>query len=155
MAVALRKVHVHPKIADVCVSVSKKELFRIFILQWIIPPRPHFLPNLYQMHLISISDMENSPKLESMPTSLWICHFTGRNHHFKMESHGNYKAAASVAHRRDISICGFRAIAIYLYTMAVSPSLGGSRQHKRNNKNNGGFTPFFQQWRRIQPSLEQ
>ena len=32
-----------------------------------------------------------------------------------------------------------------LYTLAVSPSLGGSRQHKRNNKSNGGFTPFFQQ----------
>ena len=31
---------------------------------------------------------------------------------------------------------------VYLYTLAVSPSLGGSRQHKRNNKNNGGFTPF-------------
>ena len=41
-----------------------------------------------------------------------------------------------------------------LYTLAVSPSLGGSRQHKRNNKNNGGFTPFFQQWRGIQPSLD-
>ena len=25
----------------------------------------------------------------------------------------------------------------FLYTLAVSPSLGGSRQHKRNNKNNG------------------
>ena len=37
---------------------------------------------------------------------------------------------------------------IYLYTLAVSPSLGDSRQHKRNNKNNGGFTPFFQ------PSLD-
>ena len=37
---------------------------------------------------------------------------------------------------------------IYLYTLAVSPSLGGSRQHKRNNKNNRGFTPFFQQWQR-------
>ena len=23
---------------------------------------------------------------------------------------------------------------VYLYTLAVSPSLGGSRQHKRNNK---------------------
>ena len=34
---------------------------------------------------------------------------------------------------------------IYLYTLAVSPSLRGSRQHKRNNKNNRGFTPFFQQ----------
>ena len=34
---------------------------------------------------------------------------------------------------------------VYLYTLAVSPSLGGSRQHKRNNKNNRGFTPFFQQ----------
>ena len=33
----------------------------------------------------------------------------------------------------------------YLYTLAVSPSWGGSRQQKRNNKNNGGFTPFFQQ----------
>ena len=33
---------------------------------------------------------------------------------------------------------------IYLYTLAVSPSFGGSRQHKRNNKNNGGFTPFLQ-----------
>ena len=31
----------------------------------------------------------------------------------------------------------------YLYTLAVSPSLGGNRQHKRNNKNNGNFTPFF------------
>ena len=30
-----------------------------------------------------------------------------------------------------------------LYTLAVSPSLGGRRQHKRNNKNNGDFTPFF------------
>ena len=29
---------------------------------------------------------------------------------------------------------------IYLYILAVSPNLGGSRQHKRNNKNNGGFT---------------
>ena len=36
-------------------------------------------------------------------------------------------------------------LSIYLYTLAVSPSLGGSRQHKGNNKNNGGFTPFFQQ----------
>ena len=42
----------------------------------------------------------------------------------------------------------------YLYTLAVSHSLGGSRQHKRNNKNNRGFTPFFQQWRGIQPSLD-
>ena len=32
---------------------------------------------------------------------------------------------------------------IYLYTLAVSPSLGGSRQHKRDNKNNGDFTLFF------------
>ena len=30
-----------------------------------------------------------------------------------------------------------------LYTLAVSPSLEGSRQHKRNSKNNGGFIPFF------------
>ena len=29
------------------------------------------------------------------------------------------------------------------YTLAVSPSLGGSRQHKENNKDTGGFTPFF------------
>ena len=43
---------------------------------------------------------------------------------------------------------------IYLYTFAVSPSLGGSRQHKRNNKNNGDFTPFFWQWRGTQPSLD-
>ena len=35
--------------------------------------------------------------------------------------------------------------ALYLYTLVVSPSLGGSRQHKRNNKNKGGFTPFLQQ----------
>ena len=35
------------------------------------------------------------------------------------------------------------------------PQFGGSRQHKRNNKNNGGFTPFFQQWRGgTQPSLD-
>ena len=34
---------------------------------------------------------------------------------------------------------------IYLYTLAVSPSLGGSQQHKGNNKNNVGFTSFFQQ----------
>ena len=33
----------------------------------------------------------------------------------------------------------------YLYTLAISPSLGGSRQHKRNNKNNGDPTPFLQQ----------
>ena len=32
-----------------------------------------------------------------------------------------------------------------LYTLAVSPSLGGSRQHKRNHKNNGDFTLFFRQ----------
>ena len=30
-----------------------------------------------------------------------------------------------------------------LYTLTVFPSLGGSRQHKRNNKNNWDFTPFF------------
>ena len=29
----------------------------------------------------------------------------------------------------------FCQLSIYLYTLAVSPSLGGSRQHKRNNKN--------------------
>ena len=40
---------------------------------------------------------------------------------------------------------GYYIRSIYLYTLAVSPSLGDSRQHKRNNKNNGGFTPFFQQ----------
>ena len=28
-------------------------------------------------------------------------------------------------------------LSIYLYTLAASPSLGGSRQHKRNNKNIG------------------
>ena len=28
-------------------------------------------------------------------------------------------------------------LSIYLYTLAVSPSLGGSRQHKRNNKTMG------------------
>ena len=27
------------------------------------------------------------------------------------------------------------SLSIYLYTLAVSPSLGGSRQHKRNRKN--------------------
>ena len=41
------------------------------------------------------------------------------------------------------------SLPICLYTLAVSPSLRGSRQHKRNNKNNGGFTPIFQQWRGI------
>ena len=47
------------------------------------------------------TNMENSPTLESLPT---LCRSaTGRNHHFKMESHGNYKAASSVAHRRDTS----------------------------------------------------
>ena len=50
--------------------------------------------------------MENSLKIESMPT-LSICHYTGRNHHFKMESQANYKAASPVAHRRDISFWGF------------------------------------------------
>ena len=29
------------------------------------------------------------------------------------------------------------ALLVYLYTLAVSPSLGGSRQHKRNNKTMG------------------
>ena len=46
------------------------------------------------------------------------------------------------------------SIYLYLYTLAISPSLGGSRQHKKNNKNNGGFTPFFQQRRGTQPSLD-
>ena len=46
------------------------------------------------------------------------------------------------------------SLSIYICTLAVSPILGGSRQHKRNNKNNGGFTPFFQQWRGTQPSLD-
>ena len=45
----------------------------------------------------------------------------------------------------DFKNLGYKYYSIYLYTLAVSPSLGGSRQHKRNNKNNGGFTPFFQQ----------
>ena len=44
--------------------------------------------------------------------SLQICHFTGRNHHFKMESHDNYKAASSVAHQRDISFRGFKSTGI-------------------------------------------
>ena len=30
-------------------------------------------------------------------------------------------------------------ISIYLYTLAVSPSLGGSRQHKRNKQKQWGF----------------
>ena len=34
---------------------------------------------------------------------------------------------------------------LYLYTLAVSPSLGGSRQHRTDNKTNGDFTPFFWQ----------
>ena len=38
---------------------------------------------------------------------LQICHFNGRNRHFKMESHSNYKEASSVAHWRDISFWGF------------------------------------------------
>ena len=42
-----------------------------------------------------------------------------------------------VKHSYEISIC------LYRPTLAVSPSLGGSRQHKRNSKNNGDFTPFF------------
>ena len=32
---------------------------------------------------------------------------------------------------------------LYGYTSAVSPSLGDSRQHKENHKNNGGFALFF------------
>ena len=40
----------------------------------------------------------------------------------------------------------FRICNIYLSIyLGRFPQLGGSRQHKRNNKNNGGFTPFFQQ----------
>ena len=48
-----------------------------------------------------------------------------------------------VVHSDNISM--LHASLFYLYTLAVSPSLGGSRQQERNNKNNGGFTPFFQQ----------
>ena len=59
---------------------------------------------LSNLHLQSFNNqyVENSPKLESDAHSLWICHFTSRNDHFKMESRSNYKAASSVAHRRDI-----------------------------------------------------
>ena len=36
--------------------------------------------------------------------------FTSRNHHFKTENHGNYKATSSAAQRRDISFLGCTCI---------------------------------------------
>ena len=45
--------------------------------------------------------------------------------------------------RKDDKITKLYYLSIYPYTLAVSPSLEGSRQHKINNKNNGNFTPFF------------
>ena len=52
--------------------------------------------------------MENSPKLERMPT---LCRFATLPAETKISkwSHGNYKAAASVAHQRDISFWGFKS----------------------------------------------
>ena len=75
--------------------------------------------------------------------SLKICHFTGTEHHFKMESHGNYKASSSVAHRRDISFQGFKSTHILGNTQdnqpiisLTSPNSNVSKPHLiKNNAN--------------------
>ena len=56
---------------------------------------------------------------------------------FRLKSHHRFIAIVTGLGRKSRS----SAIAIYL---GVSPSLEGSQQHKRNNKNNGDITPFFQ-----------
>ena len=50
------------------------------------------------------------------------------------------------------SFLSFLSLSIYLGRF---PQFwGGSRQHERNDKNNGDFTPFFRQCRGTQPSLD-
>ena len=66
----------------------------------------------FHMFFFSVTvNTENSPKIESMPTLCRSATLPTEITISKRKCHGNYKAASSVAHRRDISFPGLRAIA--------------------------------------------
>ena len=127
------------------------------------PPPPS--PKAQLAPLVPQAPRSNSSWFSIIPTEIKMCH------HFNItfsyifllllrqgRSQGRLASDDKLIFNRSLASlelifveiscsCNFKKHikSIYLYTLAVSPSLGGSRQHKRNNKNNRGFTPFFQQ----------
>ena len=80
---------------------------------WHLPKWTHPLITLQMCSMVwgeITYGMENSPKLESMPTLGRSATLPPRNHHFKKESRSNYETASSVAHQRDINFQGINSI---------------------------------------------
>ena len=73
---------------------------------------------------------------------LWVCECTGRG--LRVVHSAMHFNIVNKSMIRDLVQCHLLYCHLSIY-LGRFPQLGGSRQHKRNYKNNGGFTPFFQQ----------